>query len=162
MITYKKGNALSIENIIGAKIIAHICNDIGKWGSGFVVPLSKKFPKSEREYRSWHKCDILYNKEFKLGNMILVKVTDNIYVANMIAQHDIRWKNNIAPIRYNDLRKCLNELNKHAISLNASIHMPRIGAARAGGSWNEIESIINDELKTDITVYDFGKRDWND
>jgi hypothetical protein len=27
----------------GLKIIAHICNDIGGWGKGFVLALSKKW-----------------------------------------------------------------------------------------------------------------------
>lgn len=26
----------------GKKIIAHVCNDIGAWGKGFVLPLAKK------------------------------------------------------------------------------------------------------------------------
>ena len=28
----------------GAKIIVHVCNDIGGWGRGFVLALTKKWP----------------------------------------------------------------------------------------------------------------------
>ena len=37
----------------GVKIIAHVCNDVGGWGKGFVVAVSKRWPDPEREYRSW-------------------------------------------------------------------------------------------------------------
>lgn len=35
----------------GAKIICHVCNDIGGWGAGFVVALSRKWSEPERAYR---------------------------------------------------------------------------------------------------------------
>lgn len=38
----------------GQKIIAHVCNDIGAWGSGFVVALSQRWAAPERSYRGWH------------------------------------------------------------------------------------------------------------
>ena len=37
----------------GTKIIVHVCNDIGGWGRGFVVALSKRWPEPERRYRAW-------------------------------------------------------------------------------------------------------------
>lgn len=40
MINYLKGDATNPE-ISGNKIIAHICNDVGGWGKGFVVAVSK-------------------------------------------------------------------------------------------------------------------------
>lgn len=40
-IQYKKGDATNpIDN--GNKVIVHICNDIGAWGKGFVMAISKK------------------------------------------------------------------------------------------------------------------------
>ena len=32
------------------KIIVHICNDNGKWGSGFVLAISKRWIKPKDEY----------------------------------------------------------------------------------------------------------------
>jgi O-acetyl-ADP-ribose deacetylase (regulator of RNase III) len=34
----------------GHKIIAHVCNDIGAWGAGFVLALSKRWPQPKAEY----------------------------------------------------------------------------------------------------------------
>jgi hypothetical protein len=38
----------------GVKIIAHVCNDIGAWGRGFVLALSKLSPAPERAFREWY------------------------------------------------------------------------------------------------------------
>lgn len=35
----------------GSKIIAHVCNDLGGWGKGFVLAISKRWPEPERAYR---------------------------------------------------------------------------------------------------------------
>ena len=39
----------------GPKIIAHICNDLGGWGKGFVLAISRRWPEPERAYRQWHR-----------------------------------------------------------------------------------------------------------
>ena len=53
MINYVTGDAT--EPIIRPCIIAHICNTEGKWGKGFVLALSKKYPLAEEGYREWFK-----------------------------------------------------------------------------------------------------------
>jgi O-acetyl-ADP-ribose deacetylase (regulator of RNase III) len=37
----------------GAKIIAHVCNDIGAWGKGFVLALSRHWSAPEEAFRKW-------------------------------------------------------------------------------------------------------------
>ena len=69
----------------GNKIIAHVCNDIGGWGRGFVVAISKRWPQPEEDYRAWYA-----NREqndFALGSARLVQVESGLWVANMIGQH---------------------------------------------------------------------------
>lgn len=39
--TYLKGDA-TCPQAKGVKIICHVCNDIGGWGKGFVLALSKR------------------------------------------------------------------------------------------------------------------------
>jgi hypothetical protein len=34
-------------------VIAYICNDLGGWGKGFVLAISRKWPQPERDYRDW-------------------------------------------------------------------------------------------------------------
>lgn len=154
-IKYKSGDATAPEGD-GHKIIAHICNDIGGWGKGFVVAISRKWKEPESNYRRWYaERD---QNDFELGAIQVVSVADDISVANMIGQRDIRRRGGTPPIRYDAVRICLSKLREHALTLEASIHMPRIGCGLAGGEWKEIEPIIHDELsKHDVcvTVYDF-------
>lgn len=46
-ISYLKGDATNLV-IPGNKIIVHICNDIGAWGKGFVLAVSKRWSESEK------------------------------------------------------------------------------------------------------------------
>lgn len=149
MIHYCIGDAV-YPNCTGNIIIPHICNDIGGWGAGFVLAISKRWKLPEQKYYEWYKS----NNNFRLGEVQFVKVEDNIIIANMIAQKDIIPKNGIPPIRYNYVKKCLIKVAVKAKGLNASIHMPRIGCGLAGGHWIEIEKIINDTLiKENINVW---------
>lgn len=154
-ITYLKGDATNPQTP-GNKIIAHICNDIGGWGRGFVLSLGKRWPKAEHDYRQWYQDD--KNLPFRLGNISLVQVDNNVYVANMIAQRGIMAKDGIQPIRYDALKRCLIELRVQTdiFADHASIHMPRIGCGLAGGEWSKIEPIILECLNDlDVYVYDY-------
>ena len=134
----------------GNKIIAHVCNDIGKWGKGFVLALSKRWWQPRTEYMKDKAAQSL-----KLGMVGLVRVEKTIWVANMVAQRDIRWRDGVPPIRYDALVECLKQLGFHAHQLNASVHMPRIGCGLAGGRWEKVEPLIGETLPgTQIFVYD--------
>lgn len=130
--TYPTGN--------GNKIIAHICNDIGLWGKGFVLAVSKRWKEPEEYYKQWYKDskkDI--NHRCELGNVLYIEVDDNLYVANMVAQHGILSKSNPTPIRYDALEKCLNELGQFVKNIGgATIHMPRIGCGLGGGTQGKL------------------------
>ncbi|MDC8003068.1 macro domain-containing protein [Aureisphaera galaxeae] len=140
----------------GNKIIVHICNDIGGWGKGFVMALSRKWPEPEQRYREWHKSQ----EGFELGAVQFVQVANDLWIANLIGQHKIRKdENGNPPIRYDAVAKGLTQVAEKAVSLNASVHMPRIGCGLAGGKWEHIEPLIMDSLiasKVGTTVYDFG------
>src|ERR1700722_6016752 len=49
-----KGDATSPQ-ARGVKIIAHICNDLGNWGKGFVLAISARWPEPEKAYQQWHR-----------------------------------------------------------------------------------------------------------
>ncbi|XXU05921.1 hypothetical protein WMF40_38440 [Sorangium sp. So ce854] len=51
VIDYRTGDATEPAGA-GPRIICHVCNDIGGWGRGFVVALSKKWPEPEARYRA--------------------------------------------------------------------------------------------------------------
>lgn len=137
------------------KIIVHVCNDVGAWGRGFVVALSKRWSEPERMYRAWHRGDL--GSPFELGEVQFVKVSFDIVVANMIGQHSIRSIGTLPPIRYDAIRSGLKHVAHHAQATAASIHMPRIGCGLAGGTWSVVERLITEELLAKglpVTVYD--------
>ena len=141
-IIYKIGDALNTTNNKETTIITHICNDAGGWGAGFVVAISKKWTTPEKEYRKWYK----EKNNFKLGQTQFIKVENNVFVANMIAQHGYKNYNNPIPIKYEALKECLSNVATYALKNNCIIQMPRIGTGLAGGEWCKIEEIINETL----------------
>ena len=157
MITYLKGSATEPQGV-GNKVVAHVCNDIGAWGRGFVLSLSKKWPEAERSYRRWYQeqDEVDEYKPMILGKVMLVPVADGITVANMIGQHGILRKEGCAPpIRYGAIEECLLQVATFARDTTATVHMPRFGCGLAGGKWSLIEPIVQRALHDiDVFVYD--------
>jgi len=139
----------------GNKIIVHVCNDVGGWGKGFVMAISRRWPEPETKYRQWYKS----KENFDLGQVQFVKVNEDIWVANVIGQRDIRKdKYGNSPIRYEAVKEGLQKIEHFAKVNNASVHMPRIGCGLAGGTWERMEPIIKETLSdedVEVTVYDF-------
>lgn len=152
---YVKGDATQ-PNVGGAKIIVHVCNDSGKWGKGFVLAISKRWPAPEKIYRDAFKA----TPPPALGDVQFVAVADDITVANIIGQHGVRSPSNKtapAPIRYEAIRTGLDKLADYAAARQASVHMPRVGCGLAGGTWDAMEPIIVETLSDrglEVFVYD--------
>jgi len=147
-IKYLKGDATSPQ-AKGNKLICHVCNDLGGWGKGFVLAISKRWPKPEKDYRDWHRHRA--KNDFSLGNVQFIEVSNFIEIGNMIAQRGMK-------IRYQAVETCLSKVADRAIETHASVHMPRIGCGLAGGKWSLIEPIIEKQLisrNVDVYIYDF-------
>jgi O-acetyl-ADP-ribose deacetylase (regulator of RNase III) len=187
MIKYVEGDATQ-PKAKGNKIIAHVCNDIGGWGRGFVLSLSKRWKEPEQMYRRWFQegkdmllvpghSDVTVGVDCVLGNVLFVPVAhvglppfkEITYVANMVGQHGVMPdQDGVPPIRYDAVEKCLQHVSRFVSHIGgASIHMPRIGCGLAGGKWSDIEPIIDRALPdVDVYVYDFDTKDartvpWN-
>ena len=133
----------------GNKIIAHICNDGGGWGKGFVLAVSAKWPEPEQEYRRAARTGLT------LGSIQLVQVERTLWVANMVAQHGHVSPANPVAIRYDALGTCLKLLADEATALEADVQMPRIGVGLGGGSWDRIEPMLVDLASSaSVSVYD--------
>ncbi|PZT77798.1 MULTISPECIES: macro domain-containing protein [unclassified Streptomyces] len=155
-ISYVQGDATSPQGK-GAKIIVHVCNDLGGWGKGFVLALSRRWPEPEAAYRSWHR-DRAHN-DFGLGAVQFVRVSPFVEVANLVGQHGMRRGGKGVPVRYEAIDTGLATVADRARELGASVHMPRIGCGLAGGTWSRIEPLIAARLTErglPVTVYDFG------
>jgi O-acetyl-ADP-ribose deacetylase (regulator of RNase III) len=154
-IRFVRGDATAPEGA-GVKLIAHICNDVGAWGKGFVLALSRRWPEPAQAFKQWHRDR--GENDFGLGAVQLVRVGEEVWVANMVAQHGLRPTQGVPPIRYEALERCLDKLAGAAKQLHASVHMPRIGCGLAGGDWSQIEPVIAQKLceqGVPVTVYDF-------
>ena len=153
-IIYLKGDATN-PKAEGNKLIVHICNDIGGWGKGFVMAVSKRWKLPEQSYRNWYKS----KENFSLGMVQFVQVETDIWVANLIGQHKInKDERGNAPIRYEAVLAGLDKIGVFAAENNATVHMPRIGCGLAGGTWDQIEPLLNSAIADRdilITVYDF-------
>lgn len=180
MINYVQGDATDPKTP-GNKIIAHVCNDIGGWGRGFVLSLTKKWKEPELMYRRWYQegadmllvpghSDVTVGVPCELNAVLFIPVAyvgtppfkEMTYVANMVAQHGVQPNEaGNPPIRYGALEACLKQVKAFADHIGgASVHMPRIGCGLAGGKWSDIEPIIERALlDVDVYVYDFDTKD---
>ncbi len=150
-ITYLIGDATAPGGNEPA-VIAHVCNDSGGWGKGFVLAISRRWPEPEAAYRRWARS----GQEFGLGMVQLVTVEGHLRVANMVAQHGYVSPANPVAIRYDALAQCLAKLAAR-IEAGTLIHMPRIGCGLAGGNWGQIEPLLDKHLAEagfDVRVYD--------
>lgn len=156
-LNYFKGDATdpvsTDPTVYGGRIIVHCCNNIGAWGKGFVLAVSKRWPHVEKAYRelgSW-----------ELGDVQFVQAESGIIVANLIGQNGIAtggYRQGPPPIRYEAIEQGLKVVRYKALNpyqLPMTVHMPRMGTGLAGGRWEEIESIIKRTLNgVMVCVYD--------
>lgn len=171
MIKYVEGDLFEhIKTINKRVIIPHVCNSLGKMGSGFVIPLQKHFPLAKELYIKW--CNDIdmqsigvrrfaidnelhyQTGEFGLGKTQFIKVsndengnyTPQITVANMIAQS----LGGERPLFYNKLVHCMEDVATHVMMTDAKLKdntvivAPLFGSSLAGGNWLFIEELIID------------------
>ncbi|WP_329565239.1 macro domain-containing protein [Kitasatospora sp. NBC_01266] len=154
-IRYLRGDATDPQ-AKGPKVIAHVCNDLGGWGKGFVLALSRRWPEPEAAYRRWRRERA--RNDFGLGAMQLVQVERDRWVANLVGQRGIRTGHSCGvPVRYEAIDAALARLADPVLALGASVHLPRIGCGLAGGRWERVEPLIDARLCARgiaVTVYD--------
>lgn len=157
MINYVKGNLLSPAGN-GERFLCHCVNNEGRMGAGVALALMTKWPQVRSDYIGWYNLDV----DFYLGNIQIIRVEPEISVVNIIGQDGCGFKNGIAPIRYDALRFGFEKLSDFIIgslplNVNPSVHCPRIGCGLAGGTWEEVEKIIEETVckaGIPVTVYD--------
>ena len=151
MISYLRGCCIegASKPSDSIRVIAHICNDVGAWGAGFVVPLAKAFRYAKQEYlymareymRTYDstrgQSSILVKKVYSgiipLGVVQLVDAnaplgtpnSKGIYIANMVAQRGC-GKDSLgdSPIRYDALNDCLSTLKGACETMEGKFSKP--------------------------------------
>ena len=138
-INYVKGNVLRAPQ----KVIAHGCNAQGKMGAGVALAIRKKFPEAYQTYMSAYK-----EQSLVVGNVIFA-ISNYKTIANCIIQ-EFYGRDGALYLDYAALRKCMSVLN----DLHCGIAMPRIGCNLAGGDWELVATIIEEEFtKSKAFVY---------
>jgi len=151
ILRFVKGDATNPQG--STRYILQIVNNEGKYGAGFSGALSKRWPKVESEYRTWWRERF---GKLALGDIQIIQVLSDLVVVNMVAQNGIVPKSP-KPIDYEALQKCLAKAGSEIKNYNGAVHMPRIGCGLAGGEWEKIEPLIEQELLKrglNVTVYD--------
>lgn len=150
MITYVTGDATH-PRPGDYRFIVHCCNDKGAWGSGFVLAVDELSPDPRHEYR---KRFAPQNVPLHLGEIQVVPINYSTAVVNLIGQHGtVRDREH--PIRYDAIYDGLVKAAALIRDVGGTVHMPRMGAGLAGGSWPVIEALINEAMPDiDVFVYD--------
>jgi O-acetyl-ADP-ribose deacetylase (regulator of RNase III) len=134
-------------------MIVHLVNDrTPNWGGPFARALRDRYPMAQEAFRTWARADA---GNLKLGNVHFSQVAPDLTVATMIAQHGFGRRRDTR-FSYVALQICLEEVARQAAKLDATVHMPRIGAGEAGGRWSIIRELINEALverDLQVTIY---------
>lgn len=146
-IIYRKGSLLDTA----ASYIVHGCNAQGKMGSGVAKVLRDWDENIFTVYEQRH-----LQSPLQVGEVIVVP-SHGKYVMNAITQEFYRQKEDpegMVYISYDGLREAMRWINEF-VDLDGppwehepyEVAMPLIGAGLAGGDWNIIKAIIEEELK---------------
>jgi len=147
MIHVVKGDATLIRE--RPAILVHIVNDIGAWGKGFVLAVSRRWPHVRSAYRGeW--------RGKRLGDVQFVDAEPGLVVANLFGQRGIQGRRGGRPIRYGAVRRGLRTVAWMAVATGACVHMPKIGCGLAGGDWNVVYRIVEEEMRgLDVFIYEW-------
>lgn len=139
-----KGDATAPVSGYDYVVIMHCCNDINRWGKGFVVPLGEKYPEAKKSF--------LLDRNPPLGKVSFIR-SDNVIIANIIGQHKI-WKiDGVPPIRYEALEEGFKHVQRAVSKIQASgktvaVQFPLIGCGLAGGTWDVVSNLIESNITT--------------
>lgn len=155
-IRYEVGDATRPKGA-GPKVIVHCVNDIGRWGSGFVLAIDARWPQVGDRYRQWSRGSQEHgNPPFHLGAVQFVEVHISVWVANLVGQHRTIREEKV-PVRYDALTLGFQTVASFCRENQASVHAPRLGAGLARGSWPKIEALLERQIVdrgVPVTVYD--------
>lgn len=129
-------------------IIVHGCNCVHAMGAGIAKQIKKEFPEA-------YEIDLqtTFKDRRKLGTISWVPIVVNdrpLIVVNAYIQY--HWSGKGRKVEYGALRSCFAQI-KNTFSrseeedLDLKIAYPCIGAGLAGGNWEIIKDIIDEELK---------------
>ena len=146
MIVYKTGDVLASTE----KRIAHGCNCSGGFGSGFAKAVAQLYPSVRQAYL--HR----YNtRGWKLGECQILGVGDGTgrEIANCATQQRYGKPDEGPYVSYPAIRQVFRDLCSSSWR-DGGFAIPKIGAGLAGGNWDIISKIIEEESgDVEVRVY---------
>ena len=148
------GDLLRLGNDGVFDVIVHGCNCQCQMGAGIAKSIREQFPAA-------YEADLATEKASrdKLGSYSSaeVKVGDHSFVV-VNAYTQFHWRGSGVKADYEAIRKVFNDIKRDFAGKR--IGYPTIGAGLAGGDWDTIAAIIDEELVSeDHTVVLFSNRD---
>lgn len=120
-------------------VIAHCCNCYCVMGSGIAPQIKAKFPEAYKV-----DCDTIKGDINKLGTISYTTATKPI-VVNLYGQFDYTGRRSgKMDLDYDALRSALRQMKRNFSG--RTFGLPKIGSGLAGGSWEKIEKIIEEEM----------------
>jgi O-acetyl-ADP-ribose deacetylase (regulator of RNase III) len=136
-----KGDLIQLALSGEFDVIVHGCNCQCTMGAGIAKSIKSKFPEAYKADRGTPKGD-----KSKLGRFSWAKIKRGaveFVVVNAYTQ--FHWRDAPVLVDYEAIRQVMKAVK--AQFHTRSIAYPKIGAGLAGGSWEIIEQIIDEELQ---------------
>lgn len=134
-------------------IIVHGCNCLGIMGAGIAAQFKDHVPVVYAQYRLVYLSDserFGASNTLKLGSAQSVHTGYGNYVINGMTQQDIGGG---VQVDYDAIRSVFKQVNETANALRSnSINFPLIGCGLAGGDWDIVSKIIEEEIDEKFTL----------
>ncbi len=131
-------------------LIAHGCNCFCTMGAGIAKGIKSEFPEAFEADRVTQT-----GAKEKLGTCSFAKIERdgiNLIVVNAYTQFDYRGRG--VKVDYDAVRSCMKWIRENFEGKRTGI--PKIGAGLAGGDWERISHIVDEELaEEDVTLVEF-------
>jgi O-acetyl-ADP-ribose deacetylase (regulator of RNase III) len=149
------GNILDLAEQGAFNAIVHGCNCFCNFGAGLALQIKQRYPAA-------YKVDLqtIKGDKHKLGQVSVAAVTStykpdhSFLILNAYTQYN--YGRSTVHADYKAIRKCFNYINTYFS--NMELGVPMIGAGLAGGDWNIINAIIEEQLiNIDYTIVKYKK-----
>ena len=136
MVTIIEGDLMDVEE----GVIAHQVNTRGKMGSGVAKAVRGKYPKAYKLYKDYTDT---YGKDI-LGHTQVVKVGQNLYVANLFGQDNFGYDGKCYT-SLEGLERAMVRLRSWMVSKNIQkISLPyKMSSDRGGANWQDVLFLID-------------------
>ena len=144
-----KGSILDAPQLF----IAHGVNCQNKMGSGVAKVLFENHPKIKTQYHEF--CDYV-TKEYsstELLGMADPVICETKIIFNCFTQFKYGYDGSLY-LNYEALEECLSEVVERMRYIGGKeLAIPKIGCGLAGGDWEKVKKIINEQTSDIIDVY---------